>query len=127
MWLLGPTLRRSAYSIGRTRVTRPPFGRGRQERTISQTRRLSRKGRYGTSGARGAAFMWRRREFITLLGGAGTAANDAGDRVPQPAPAARAPNNATMHKPQCRPDKSAASGKTPERSDASTYTELPEN
>src|SRR5262249_5320559 len=37
------------------------------------------------------------------------------------APAARAPKNATMHKPQCRPDKAAASGKTPERSDASTY------
>src|SRR5215831_18607250 len=33
MWLLGPTLRRSAYDIGRTRVTRPPCGRGRQERT----------------------------------------------------------------------------------------------
>jgi membrane protein DedA with SNARE-associated domain len=29
MWLLGPALRRSAYSIGRTRVTRPPRGRGR--------------------------------------------------------------------------------------------------
>jgi hypothetical protein len=25
-WLLGPTLRRSAYGIGRTRVTRPPCG-----------------------------------------------------------------------------------------------------
>src|SRR5262249_12948446 len=35
MWLLGPTLRRSAYSIGRTRVTRPPCGRARQEKTIS--------------------------------------------------------------------------------------------
>jgi hypothetical protein len=33
------------------------------------------------------------------------------------APAARAPNNATMHKPQCRLDKAAASGKMPERSD----------
>src|SRR5262245_39464482 len=30
MWLFGPTLRRSAYGIGRTRVTRPPCGRGRQ-------------------------------------------------------------------------------------------------
>src|SRR5215831_11797448 len=69
----------------------------------------------------------RRRGGRVAARGAGTAANDAGDRVPQPAPAARAPNNATMHKPQCRPDKSAASGKTPERSDASTYTELPEN
>ena len=30
MWLFGPTLRRSAYGIGRTRVTRSPCGRGRQ-------------------------------------------------------------------------------------------------
>src|SRR5262245_23541998 len=52
MWLLGPTLRRSAYGIGRTRVTRPPCGRGRQERTITILGRLhglSATGQFGTA------------------------------------------------------------------------------
>src|ERR1700730_9623294 len=35
MWLLDPALRRSAYDIGRTRVSRSPSDRGRQKKTIS--------------------------------------------------------------------------------------------